>query len=129
LTETGPGKGFGGNFWPAWLGEEMPQLGVWSLNYAISASAWKGHSLPLVDRANNVLDLFALEDIGQRPLALICHSLGRLAHEAGVAHRQGCAGAIGSRRQVPRSHRLRCFCHVHGATACGSHLTWGAIPK
>jgi hypothetical protein len=25
-----------------------------------------------------VLDLFALEDIGQRPLALICHSLGGL---------------------------------------------------
>jgi hypothetical protein len=66
------------HFWPAWLGEEMPQLGVWSLNYAVSASAWKGHSMPLVDRANNVLDLFALEDIGQRPLALICHSLGGL---------------------------------------------------
>jgi len=56
----------------------MPQLGVWSLNYAVSASAWKGHSMPLVDRANNILDLFALEDIGQRPLALICHSLGGL---------------------------------------------------
>jgi len=66
------------HFWPAWLGEEMTQLGVWSLNYAVSASAWKGHSMPLVDRANNVLDLFALEDIGQRPLALICHSLGGL---------------------------------------------------
>jgi hypothetical protein len=34
--------------------------------------------MPLIDRANNVLDLFALEDIGQRPLALICHSLGGL---------------------------------------------------
>jgi len=56
----------------------MAQLGVWSLNYAVSASAWKGHSMPLVDRANNILNLFALEDIGQRPLALICHSLGGL---------------------------------------------------
>src|SRR5262245_15880021 len=33
------------HFWPAWLGDDCPQLGVWSLGYAVSASAWKGHSL------------------------------------------------------------------------------------
>jgi Putative serine esterase (DUF676) len=66
------------DFWPAWLGEDMPQLGVWSLSYAVSASAWKGHTMPLYDRANNTLDLLELEAIGRRPLAFICHSLGGL---------------------------------------------------
>ena len=34
-------------FWPDWLGADVPRLGVWSLGYAVSASAWKGHSMPL----------------------------------------------------------------------------------
>jgi len=66
------------HFWPAWLGDDCPQLGVWSLGYAVSASAWKGHSMPLYDRADNTLDLLDLDGIGQRPLAFVCHSLGGL---------------------------------------------------
>lgn len=65
-------------FWPAWLGADLPQLGVWSLGYEVSSSSWKGHSMPLVDRATNVLDLLELDDIGQRPTAFVCHSLGGL---------------------------------------------------
>jgi hypothetical protein len=65
-------------FWPAWLGEDFPRFGVWSLGYAVSASAWKGHTMPLYDRANNTLDLLDLEGIGQRPIVFICHSLGGL---------------------------------------------------
>jgi hypothetical protein len=65
------------HFWPAWLGDDLPDVGVWSLQYAVSASAWKGHAMPLYDRANSTLDLFAF-DIGQRPLAFVCHSLGGL---------------------------------------------------
>ncbi len=65
-------------FWPAWLGEDVPAVGVWSLGYAVSASAWKGHAMPLADRASNVLDLLELDGIGRRPLAFVCHSLGGL---------------------------------------------------
>lgn len=65
-------------FWPAWLGEDFPSLGVWSLGYQVAAWAWKGHSMPLVDRATNTLDLLELDEIGRRPLAFICHSLGGL---------------------------------------------------
>ena len=71
-------KGQPERFWPAWLGEDLQHIGVWSLNYAVSSSAWKGHSMPLYDRADNTLDLFELEGIGQRPIAFICHSLGGL---------------------------------------------------
>jgi hypothetical protein len=65
-------------FWPAWLGEDVPTVGVWSLGYAISASAWKGHAMPLADRASNVLDLLDLDGIGRRPIVFVCHSLGGL---------------------------------------------------
>jgi len=67
-----------GDFWPAWLGERFPQIGVWSFGYQVSASAWKGHSMPLADRALNALDQFELDGLGQRPLGFVCHSLGGL---------------------------------------------------
>jgi hypothetical protein len=66
------------NFWPKWLAMEFPQVGVWSLGYDVAATAWKGHSMPLADRATNTLDCFDLDDIGQRPVMFICHSLGGL---------------------------------------------------
>ena len=39
------------DFWPEWLGNDLPQVGIWSLGYAVSSSAWKGTTMPLVDRA------------------------------------------------------------------------------
>ncbi|HRD67017.1 MAG TPA: hypothetical protein PKY50_12795 [Candidatus Competibacter sp.] len=65
-------------FWPAWLGEDVPAIGVWSLGYAVSASAWKGHTMPLADRATNALQQLKLDEIGRRPVVFVCHSLGGL---------------------------------------------------
>lgn len=73
-------------FWPAWLGEDLPTVGVWSLGYAVSASAWKGHAMPLADRATNVLDLLELDGIGRRPIVFICHSLGGLLVKQMLRH-------------------------------------------
>jgi hypothetical protein len=77
--------------WPHWLGDEFPQVGVWSLNYAASPSKWprfkrlfglgsndSGHTMALPDRALQVLDRMAQKGLGQRPLMFICHSLGGL---------------------------------------------------
>ena len=65
-------------FWPGWLGEDFPKIGVWSLDYEVSASDWKGHSMPLYNRARNSLELFDLKKIGHRPIGFVCHSLGGL---------------------------------------------------
>lgn len=73
-------------FWLAWLGEEFPRIGVWTLGYAVSSTAWKGHSMPLADRATNVLDLMDLDGIGQRPLLFVCHSLGGLLIKQALRH-------------------------------------------
>lgn len=65
-------------FWPDWLGEEFPNVGIWSLDYDSSSLAWRGDSMPLYDRANNVLNLFEQDGIGKRPVGFVCHSLGGL---------------------------------------------------
>lgn len=94
-------------FWPRWLGEDVPRLGVWSLNYAVSASAWKGHSMPLYDRAINALDLFELDGIGQRPLAFVCHSLGGLLVKQIL--REVSDATIPARQAIARQTRLMVF--------------------
>ena len=77
--------------WPHWLGEEFPQVGIWSLGYAASPTRWarflpligigsrdSGHSMALHDRALQVLDIMIQKHLGTRPLMFICHSLGGL---------------------------------------------------
>ncbi|MEO0532486.1 MAG: hypothetical protein AAF215_01290 [Cyanobacteria bacterium P01_A01_bin.123] len=66
------------NFWPAWLGEDYPQLGIWSLDYDIEPLAWRGNTMPLTDRATNILQVFSNKRIGNRPILFITHSMGGL---------------------------------------------------
>jgi len=86
-------------FWPQWLGEDLPQVGVWSLEYDAASIAWKGSAMPLADRATNVLALMEAHGLGKRPLVFVAHSLGGLlvkqmlrhAMELGQAQWQGIA--------------------------------------
>ena len=67
------------SYWPAWLGEDMPHVGVWSIDYEASASAWLGGTMPIKDRANNILERLIADGIGtQRPVVFVTHSLGGL---------------------------------------------------
>jgi pimeloyl-ACP methyl ester carboxylesterase len=66
-------------FWPAWLCEDVPGVGVWSVGYPISSFGWKGSTMALADRAVNILDLLTTEGVGQqKPVIFITHSLGGL---------------------------------------------------
>lgn len=77
--------------WLDWLAQDFPDVAVWSLGYAASPTVWtrlpwpflrrgpdSGYSMPLQDRADQVLQRMAQYHLGQRPLLLICHSLGGL---------------------------------------------------
>jgi len=66
------------NFWPTWLGNDLKDVGIWSLGYEVEPFKWKGNSMPLTDRATNILDLLDSYGIGDRPLIFITHSLGGL---------------------------------------------------
>jgi predicted alpha/beta hydrolase family esterase len=74
------------NFWPAWLGQDLPNIGIWSLGYEISSLAWKGSDMPLADRATNTLVQLDVNNIGKRPLVFITHSLGGLLVKQMLRH-------------------------------------------
>lgn len=77
------------DFFPKWLGEEFPNIGVWSLGYKASSSNWKGTTMPLVDRATNVLARLESAGIGSRPVIYIVHSLGGLVIKQALSHALG----------------------------------------
>src|ERR1035438_9775864 len=79
------------NSWPYWFGEAHSTVGVWSLGYAASKFKWSrvrawfsedqrdaGQAMPLQDRARDLLDLVAHNNLGDRPLFFVSHSLGGL---------------------------------------------------
>ncbi|MFB2981056.1 esterase/lipase family protein [Microseira sp. BLCC-F43] len=66
------------NFWPAWLGKDRSDFGIWSFGYEAKAFEWQGKAMPLFDQASNLLDWLEIHDMGQRPLIFITHSMGGL---------------------------------------------------
>jgi pimeloyl-ACP methyl ester carboxylesterase len=73
-------------FWPAWIGEDVPGVGVWSLGYDAAKFAWQGDPLWLVDRAKNALQRLDLKRIGARPVVFIGHSMGGLLIKRMIRH-------------------------------------------
>lgn len=66
-------------FWPSWLGEEFADIAVWSIGYDATPSAWLRDTMPMEERALNILtDLSTTEGIGSRSLCFIVHSMGGL---------------------------------------------------
>jgi len=64
--------------WGEWLRSDFPRVAIWSLYYPASPTDWRGHTMPLPDRAVNVLSLLSANGLGTRPLIFIAHSLGGL---------------------------------------------------
>ncbi|HRD65405.1 MAG TPA: tetratricopeptide repeat protein, partial [Candidatus Competibacter sp.] len=68
-----------GSFWPLWLAEDVEGLAVYTLGYEAPPSNWLGTTMPLQDRAVNVLEcLLGETNLRDGPITFICHSLGGL---------------------------------------------------
>lgn len=66
------------HFWLRWLGEGLPDVGIWSLAYQVEPFKKDGHTMSLKNRATNVLSLLNTKKIGERPVLFITHSMGGL---------------------------------------------------
>jgi len=72
-------------FWPRWLGEDFPQVGIWSFGYPVATTEFKGSTMGLNDRARNFLNVLlanGMDEHEDRPLIFICHSFGGLVVKA-----------------------------------------------
>jgi hypothetical protein len=65
-----------GDYWPSWVAEAHPEAAVWTVGYEAATSAWFGNDMPIMRRAKTILARLAPNDIGQRPLAFVTHSMG-----------------------------------------------------
>ncbi|BAZ32751.1 hypothetical protein NIES4074_52580 [Cylindrospermum sp. NIES-4074] len=73
-------EGFPEKSWLYWLGEDFPDVAVWTLGYPASASAWGGSTMGLEDRADNIINLLLKHPNldKNRPIIFVTHSMGGL---------------------------------------------------
>jgi hypothetical protein len=65
--------------WLYWLDADLPGARILSIEYESAPSLWLGQeTMPIYDRANNLLALLEAKHIGERPIVFITHSLGGL---------------------------------------------------
>jgi pimeloyl-ACP methyl ester carboxylesterase len=74
------------DFWPKWLAEDLPAVGVWSFGYSAPVLKFTGAPMALVDRAVNALAYFESAGIGEAPIIFVAHSLGGLLVKQIVRH-------------------------------------------
>jgi protein SERAC1 len=76
--ETWEVDGDASKYWPLWIYQDVQDANVWALEYPASMFGTSDGSLLIPDRAKQVLDLLASNDIGELPIVFVAHSLGGL---------------------------------------------------
>jgi pimeloyl-ACP methyl ester carboxylesterase len=72
--------------WKQWISLNRPDLNIWSIGYRVEPTEWTGGSMPLSDRALNILAMLDSKGIGGRPLVFIGHSMGGLLIKEMLRH-------------------------------------------
>ncbi|GAA1022439.1 MULTISPECIES: tetratricopeptide repeat protein [Amycolatopsis] len=71
-------RGGDGTFWPRWLAADVAGVAVWTMGYEAWSSGWRGQSMPVPDRAVNLMAQLRNTGLGERPLCFVTHSMGGL---------------------------------------------------
>ena len=67
----------GDDFWLHWLQSDLDKVAVYTLGYPASLfEKWAKKEMDMFERAGNVLERFAGNGIGEKPIAFVAHSLG-----------------------------------------------------
>ncbi|MEU8213031.1 hypothetical protein AB0B85_27965 [Micromonospora sp. NPDC049044] len=66
------------SFWPFWLAVDFNRVAVWTVDYDAWSSEYRGRSMPIQDRAVEVMAQLQNRGIGDRPLCFVTHSMGGL---------------------------------------------------
>lgn len=65
-------------FWPDWLAEEFPKLGIWTVGYPAGLTAFGKPGMIIQMRAGNLAHNLVNAGLGARPLVFVTHSMGGL---------------------------------------------------
>ncbi|MGB1309755.1 MAG: esterase/lipase family protein, partial [Leucothrix sp.] len=68
----------GDAFWPKWLSEDFPNIGIWTIGYGADRSRWVNDVMSMEDRGLNLLNHLSIKNIGEKPILFIAHSMGGL---------------------------------------------------
>jgi pimeloyl-ACP methyl ester carboxylesterase len=72
--------------WLTWLGQDLEDMGIWSISYNVEPLKWRGSTMPLTDIATNLVELLDEHSIGDRPVFFITHSMGGLVVKQLLRH-------------------------------------------
>lgn len=116
--------------WPHWLGEELERIGmpsrVYSFDYPACSTKWIGATLPIFDRAGDLLEEIDLTLPPSSQLFFICHSLGGLMVKKmlSLARDKG-----GTKAQVPDRTRAILFLGTPHQGSGVANIVCTLIPK
>lgn len=65
-------------FWPAELGADLPECGVWTVGYPAGVGALGAPGMIMEKRAGNLTQKLANAGFGHRPILFVTHSMGGL---------------------------------------------------
>lgn len=66
-----------GKYWPEWLADDIPGANVYTLGYPAGLfGKFSDKEMNIYERSQNILEQLTTYDIGERPIAIVCHSLG-----------------------------------------------------
>jgi pimeloyl-ACP methyl ester carboxylesterase len=80
-------------FWPAALGEDLPQCGIWTVGYPAGITVVGKPGMIIDKRAGNLSQKLANAGLGTRPLFFITHSMGGLVVKSLIVDSQTLADA------------------------------------
>ena len=94
--QTWAAKGEPDQFWPDWLAQANPELGLWTVGYEAGMLQWLSGGtagMDLFERSENLLEQWLSEpDLQHGKLYFVCHSLGGLLVKQAIrcAVERGC---------------------------------------